>query len=442
MGTTVKLTGADNPVALQSDLDALTARVAKLESEIGPTPPPVLKPSPTNTFLTHASADAIVDDNLDQFFLVAPTAGKEAYQIAVIAKDAQPPAIVDPPSNAVTTLGIQLVGGNRRVVQKNATGGCYYATSPGVWTAFGGPVPPGAPSAGITVAGGQLVHAGAPIVLKGLAVLDSTMATTPPAGIRSLFGPGPNSIMLAIGADGNGYATARPNSEIVAYVQACNAAGFWVGLSDYVPGQPQGRSGQDLQNSLAWYVALSKAVAGMQVFWTTENEVQGPLDANLQAIYGALRGAGDSNLIMIQPSWPTSITPATVAGMTGVCWNIHIYPWTFASLPPTQAAYDAGVLGQVEQWQNFGPSLDGVMPVVNGETGNATSGNGGPIDDPFVNGKFIMTQATLDQMGKNPGLAGNLYWLHDWHGGGGNADTLVVNGALTQWGQQVAAGLA
>jgi hypothetical protein len=95
----------------------------------------------------------------------------------------------------------------------------------------------------------------------------------------------------------------------------------------------------------------------------------------------------------------------------------------------------------VEQWQNFGHSLDGVMPVVNGETGNATSGNGGPIDDPFVNGKFIMTQATLDAMGKNPGLAGNLYWLHDWHGGGGNADTLVVNGALTQWGQQVAAGL-
>jgi hypothetical protein len=439
MGTTIKLTGADNPVALQSDLDALTARVTKLESEIGPTPP--LKPSPTNTFIQKAGAPPIVDDKLTQWTLVTAIPPATGLQIAVQPQGQA--GVVDKPTQNVTQLGIQLVGGNRTIVQANAAGAFYENPTgvSGAWSQFGGPVPPGAPSAGITVAGGQLVHAGAPIVLKGLAVLDATMGTTPPSGIRSLFGPGPNAIMLAIGADGGGYQTARPNSEIVAYVQACNAAGFWVGLSDYVPGQPQGRSGQDLQNSLAWYVALSKAVAGMQVFWTTENEVQGPLDANLQAIYGALRGAGDQNLIMIQPSWPTSITPATVAGMEGVCWNIHIYPWTFASLPPTQAAYDAGVLGQVEQWQNFGHSLDGVMPVVNGETGNATSGNGGPIDDPFVDGKFIMTQATLDAMGKNPGLAGNLYWLHDWHGGGGNADTLVVNGALTQWGQQVAAGL-
>ena len=129
-------------VALQSDLVALTARVTKLESEVGPTPP-VLVPSPTNTFVTAANPTApIVDDALDQFFLVPAVAPKTGLQIAVITKGGKPPPVIDPPSNAVVTLGIQLVGGARKVVQKNATGGCYYANSPGAWVAFGGPVPP------------------------------------------------------------------------------------------------------------------------------------------------------------------------------------------------------------------------------------------------------------------------------------------------------------
>ena len=130
-------------VALQSDLVALTARVAKLETEVGPIPPPVLTPSPTNTFVTAANPTApIVDDALNQFFLVPAVAPKTGLQIAVIAKGAQPPPVIDPPSNAVATLGIQLVGGARKVVQRNATGGCYYANSPGAWVGFGGPVPP------------------------------------------------------------------------------------------------------------------------------------------------------------------------------------------------------------------------------------------------------------------------------------------------------------
>lgn len=301
---------------------------------------------------------------------------------------------------------------------------------------------PDAQPGSLTVSDGQIWQGGAPFLWKGIAVLDSTMAQTPPSGIRSLFGPSLNAIMLAIGADGNGYATARPNSEIVAYVQAANAAGFWVGLSDYVPGQPQARSGQDLADSLAWYVSLSRAVAGMQVYWTTENEVQGNLDASLAAIYNALRGAGDTNIILIEGGGLNQLSAGLVAGMTGVAWNIHVYPWEYTSQPPTQAAYDAAVLGQIKQWQAFGKSADGVMPVVNGETGNATNGNGGPIDDPFVDGNFLTVQAGINLLGENPGLSGTLYWVHDWHGGGGDADTLVVNGQLTQYGAQVARGFA
>lgn len=141
MGTTIGLTGAGEPVALESDLAATNARVDTLWAKVfggG------LTPSPTGTFVTAPNPTApIVDDALDQWFLVPATgAGKTGFQIATIAKGAQPPAKVDPPTNAVVDLGIQLVGGVRHVVQKNATGQCYYATTPGAWISFGGPVPP------------------------------------------------------------------------------------------------------------------------------------------------------------------------------------------------------------------------------------------------------------------------------------------------------------
>jgi hypothetical protein len=131
-------------VALQSDLDALTARVATLEgAPPPPPPPPTLIPSPSNTFVTSAApAASIVDDALNQWFLVPAVEPKTGMQIAFIATGGEPPAVTEPNSNAVVTLGIQLVGTTRRVVQKNATGGCYYATAPGAWVAFGGPVPP------------------------------------------------------------------------------------------------------------------------------------------------------------------------------------------------------------------------------------------------------------------------------------------------------------
>lgn len=144
MGTTISLAGASEPVALQSDLVALTARVTKLESEIGPSPP--LIPSPANTFVTAPNpTKPIVDTALNQWFLVTAVAPATGYQIAVIAKGASAPPVIEPPSNAVVELGFQAVpaaGSVLCVVQKNASGNCYYATAPGAWVAFPGPVPP------------------------------------------------------------------------------------------------------------------------------------------------------------------------------------------------------------------------------------------------------------------------------------------------------------
>jgi hypothetical protein len=279
-------------------------------------------------------------------------------------------------------------------------------------------------------------------------VLYSTTSVAPatPASIRALF-PNTNAIMLALGADGGGYTSAPSNAAIVSYVQQANAAGFWVGLSDYVPGQPQVRSGQDLTNSLAWYGALAKACLGLKVYWTTENEVGGTLDTMFAGVYAAVRGAGDNSLIFLEvqdgnPGSTSGMSAGTFADMTGVGLNVHFYPWAFTGKSGnTQAGYDATAMGYVNTLKSFAQSKDGVMPVIMGEGGNATSGNNGPIDDATINGKFATVQATLDSL-KPGGLSGAMFWLHDWQGGGGDADTLVVGGALTQYGQQVATGFA
>ncbi len=142
MGTTIGLTGAAEPVALQSDLEALQAQVTTLAAEVkalqgGVTPPPTETPSPTDTFITAVGQPAIIDDKLNAWTLVTATAPATGAQIALNGK-------VDPPTQNVSTLGIQLVSNVRTVVQKNAAGDCYEnpTAALGAWVAFGGPVPP------------------------------------------------------------------------------------------------------------------------------------------------------------------------------------------------------------------------------------------------------------------------------------------------------------
>lgn len=142
VGTTIALTGASEPVALQSDLAALEARVAALEKATPP--PPGLTPSPTGTFIQAAAQPAIVDDHLNQWGLTpAITTGHTGLQIELKAAGSTS-WVVDSPTQNVTELGIQLVAGVRTLVQKNTAGGCYANASGslGAWVQFPGPVPP------------------------------------------------------------------------------------------------------------------------------------------------------------------------------------------------------------------------------------------------------------------------------------------------------------
>jgi Cellulase (glycosyl hydrolase family 5) len=286
---------------------------------------------------------------------------------------------------------------------------------------------------------------GQPFVSQGISLLDSEMGEVSPEQIISQF-PNINTVNLAVGADGDGYATAQPNSAIVNWVNDATSHGLVVILSDYVPGQPEARSGADLQASLNWYASLAKTFANNPyVMWTTENEVGGNLSQEEQGIYNAIRGAGNNSIIFMEAqdgnaTSTSGLDPSIYASMTGVAWNIHAYPWEFNTGSGSQASYDSTLESYVAMFQNFAHSADGVMPVLVGEGGNATDGNN--VDDAVVNGKFATTQAIIDTAGVAGGTTGYEMWLHDWHGTGGDADELVgSNGALTAYGQQVAAGM-
>jgi hypothetical protein len=183
--------------------------------------------------------------------------------------------------------------------------------------------------------------------------------------------------------------------------------------------------------------------------WTTENEVSGDQTAEQVGIYNAIRGAGNNGIIFFEPSdgnpsaAPILPAPSTYANMTGVGWNFHVYPWEFDASQTSQSYYDNLVKGFVSNFQNYAHSADGVMPVIIGEAGNSTDGNNGPVDDPIVNRKFAATQAVLDVAGQPGGTSGYDMWLYNWHGSGGDADTLVnANETLTDYGQQVSAGMS
>jgi Cellulase (glycosyl hydrolase family 5) len=301
----------------------------------------------------------------------------------------------------------------------------------------------------ITVSGGRLMRMGSMFLLRGPSILDGMISEVSPQMIRNAFIKR-NFITLAVGADGNGYATAQPNSVIIPWVNAATALGFIVMLSDYVPREPPVRSGADLQASLNWYHSLALAFASNpNVCWTTENEViDGGGDTSTMhlAIYNAIRTAGNNGLIFMEgnkgftTAW---MNPSVYAGMTGVGWNVHIYPWEFNTTSNNQTDYDNKVRNYVSTFQNFAKSRDGIMPVLMGEGGNSTGGSDVPPDDPIIYGKSAVVQSfiNLTVTGTAIGdLCGYAAWLWNWFGQGGDSDTLVNadNVTLTDYGRRIA----
>jgi hypothetical protein len=373
-----------------------------------------------------------------------------------------------PNSYGSAAMGANAVSDNV-VWGQDATSGQWFTTDTslgGAWT-LASPQPTteaagsGSGSVFSSTSGGIFQKNGSAAKLPGIAVLDAEMGSTPCASILAGF-PNNKVIMLAVGASGNGYQTAQPDSAIFAYVDDCVSKGQIVVLSDYVPGQPVARTGSDLTNCCAWYGRMAAHYASEpHVMFTTSNEVlddgSGSLAASHTAIYNAIRGAsagqGNNQVGFIwmeshagNPQTTFGLSNATYSAMHKVGWNVHIYPWEFTNLNPSQgqSAYNSQLEGYVNAFQTFASSADGTMPVLFGECGNSTGGNNAQADDPggMVTAAWLACAIAGGSTGASGKACGSIAWLHDWFNQGvGDSDTLVnPDGTLTAYGQQVSAG--
>ena len=426
-------------VPTADEFNALAQRVTALEQNT-----PVSGVSPDGTKLT-SSSGTIMDDQHDQWRI---TSGRTIEWL---------------PHGTATwlacagTANVALIEKWKATCyQSNTAGGWWYATKGAnntlTWTQTSGDpsvvVPPG--SGTFSVANGQLLRGGQPFIIRAVSSLDSMMSDFTVARLKQLFPKG-NAINLAIGADGGGYQTAQPFAAITAFIDAAVTAGLLVFVSDYMPGQPAVRSGQDLTNSCNWYAQYASHYANQPlVQFITENEVNGNLSPSHQAIYNAIRGAGNNSMIWMEsvngnPNSTGGLDPTAYSGMTNIGWCIHIYPWAMPN-SQNQTDYDNQVRAYIASFVGLAHSKDGAMPVLIGECGNSTNGNGGSVDDRIINGKYATAQAWLNVAGQQGGSCGYNAWVTSWHWqvsppppAPEESDTLVKQGfVLSNYGNQVA----
>ena len=123
-----------------------------------------------------------------------------------------------------------------------------------------------------------------------------------------------------------------------------------------------------------------------------------------------------------QQEFSASISASDIAGMTNVHWDDHYYNWLSgysADVGANLSALQSEVAGS-QAYQ----SADGVIPVIIGEYGPATTGNG---TDP---GATATITAVLES-----GYGSTAWGINS----GGTGDQLVAGSSLTAFGQQVAA---
>lgn len=432
-----------------------------------PPPPPPPPPSPktesnSNTVITTTSGQ-IFDVSLNLWTLA--NTGSFPFQVAN-----------NNISDTRTSNVAMLLYYNHAVYQQNKVGNWWYDAVNGTWN---GPVadprivvvpppivvppvvvppiviPP--PSGNFSVSNGQLISpAGKPFKTKGICMNDTTMV--PASTLLSKF-PKHNVVNFALGAEsGGGYSTAIPTASIFAWVNDAIARGLIVILSDYVPGQPAARSGTDLTNCCNWYASLAKNFIGNPNVWfTTSNEtkvgVSGApvnLDQSWQAIYAAIRSTGNNNMIWLEAAWGNIASQfgtlaSSIANMRNVGYLVHQYE--LGPLATSQAQADATIKGYISAWQNYGKSLDGVVPVFMGEGGNSSGGS--VVQDNIINGNYVSAKSIDNLCTNGPGgFCGYAMWV--WQYGGGNpsgyfltADNLVApfnnsSYGLSQYGQQIA----
>ena len=291
---------------------------------------------------------------------------------------------------------------------------------------------------------GQIIGPnGVPFVARGIDVMEGNQPSA--STLQSDF-PGINFVRLAI------YDYASPTT-LAAYVNQLTAAGIVVELEDHTnsTGSNAGGSsgtiftGSQLTTELNWYSSIATAFKNNPYVWfgtdnepsevdASGNEDPAALSTWQQQTYNAVRDTGNTSPIMVEMNGGASpstfgqgYTASDYASMNNIIWDVHYYGWV-TGYSTDQSTVSANLAADIAQAQQI-TSANGTVPVLIGEYGNSTTGQG---IDP--NGDQVIS--AVQQSGY-----GSAAWA--WSDGG-PGDGLTTNGGsgLSAYGQQIAAGIA
>jgi hypothetical protein len=267
-------------------------------------------------------------------------------------------------------------------------------------------------------------------IAKGIGLEDDQLSGNTASQILSDF-PGINMVRLGI-RDFNGQLSADAQT----LVQQLTSQGVVVELEDHHTDGSNSNNvltGSSLTQEAQAYASLAQQYASNPYVWFgTMNEpdspTQGAVSAQEQAIYQAIRDAGNNSPIMLEEGGGADsnvLTPADYSNMTNVIWDAHVYGWE-SQYNPDQTSVTNALNSQVQAVQAI-PTGEGTAPVILGEWGIATDGHN--LD---ANWQQIINAVTSSGLGS---LAWN-FGPND----PGDPNQLTTDGtSLTNYGQQVAA---
>lgn len=201
------------------------------------------------------------------------------------------------------------------------------------------------------------------------------------AAVTNTF-PGLNFVRVAVSD-----MTADTAAKLEPYVDALTSQGVVVELEDHNcivwgDGTPI-LTGSALSSAVQTYTNWAQTFKGNpNVVFGTENEPTGTgrqIDAEISAIYNAIRGTGNNNLILMDPyqgNNTSDLTPSTFSSMTNVAWDLHYYNG-LANYSTSLIVNQAALANEVAAARGI-ESVNGVIPVIIGEYGPA----GGSTTDP------------------------------------------------------------
>ena len=302
----------------------------------------------------------------------------------------------------------------------------------------------GIASGQFTTQNGQIIGPnGQPFQARGVDVMWGS-DNVPSASTLTQTFPGVNFVRLAI------YNYDSPLA-LSSYVNSLTSIGIVVELEDHNNGAGNAGGGQGsiftgpaLASENAWYQSIATAFkSNPDVWFGTDNEPSETNANNQQdpaalsqwqlATYNAIRSTGNTNPIMLeingsanngQPQMAVGYTPSVYKGMTNVIGDIHDYGW-LTGYSTDQATNSNFLAAMIQQTQQALPTASGTMPIIIGEYGPSTSGNGS-VD--------ANSQQVIDAV-QSSGV-GNVAWAYTT--GTVGQDALLANGGgLTSYGQEV-----